>query len=72
MLPSFLSRWSRLFHHDHPFLGCEKIKLFNGDDYKRELEELTQKKAEDNNFECHVSDLDLLLNTSFIFLRHLN
>ena len=36
-------------------LGVKKIKLFNGDDYKREREELTQKKAEDNNFECNVS-----------------
>ena len=33
----------------------KKIKLFNGDDYKREREELTQKKAEENKFECHVS-----------------
>ena len=37
----------------------------------KEKEKTHPKKAEDNNFECHVSDIDLLFNTSFIFLHHL-
>ena len=37
----------------------------------REKEKTHAKKAEDDNFECHVIDIDLLFNTSFIFLHHL-
>ena len=33
----------------------------------KEKEKTHPKKAEDNNFECNVSDIDLLFNTSFIF-----
>ena len=38
---------------------------------KKEKEKTHAKKAEDNNFECHVSDIDLPFNTSFIVLHHL-
>lgn len=37
----------------------------------KEKDKTHAQKVEDNNFECRVSDIDLLFNTSFIFLHHL-